>query len=121
MTVVENAKELTGLIQKLGDIDLYRKTVELEGEIVELSRQKSQLEQRVDELEKSRNLRTAMTFKPPLYFHEGDDIPFCPQCYERDGRALHLACYNREPSKKVGESIHWVCRSCREDYLVVNR
>jgi hypothetical protein len=37
MSILDDAKELVSLVQKVGDRELYRKIVELEGEIVEMS------------------------------------------------------------------------------------
>jgi hypothetical protein len=90
MSIIDNAKELTTLIQKIGDIELYRKIVNLEQEIFELTRAKLSTE---DELEKTKRLlafKGALHFKPPVYFADGDKIPFCPTCWERDSKAIHL-------------------------------
>lgn len=111
MSLIENTKEIAELVKKLGNIDLYRKIVELEGEIIELSRQKLQLEQRVDELEKSAKLRAEMRFDEPVYFREGDSTPFCPTCFEKDKRAIHLIRYGTIG----GGKINWVCTSCKTD------
>ncbi len=43
MGITDNAEEIADLIKKVGDIELYRKIVELEGEIVDLTRQKRSL------------------------------------------------------------------------------
>ena len=45
MSIIENTKEIAELVKKLGNIDLYKRIVELQGEIIEISRQKWQLEQ----------------------------------------------------------------------------
>ena len=34
MSIIANAKEITELVKKLDDIELYRKIMELEGEII---------------------------------------------------------------------------------------
>ncbi len=110
MSIIENTKEIAELVKKLGNIDLYRRIVELEGEIIEISRQKLHLEQRVDELEKSAKLKAQMQFKAPLYYQEGDRTPYCPTCFEKDSRAIHLVCYDS------GQGQRWYCKSCKEEF-----
>ena len=36
MSIIDNVKEIANLVQKLGDMELNRKIVELEGEIIEI-------------------------------------------------------------------------------------
>ena len=40
MSIINNAKEIADLIKKIGDVELYRKIIELEGEIIELTNSK---------------------------------------------------------------------------------
>ncbi len=117
MSIIENTKEIAELVKKLGNIDLYRRIVELEGEIIELSRQRLQLEQRVDELEKSARLKAEMVFHEPLYFQEGDSTPFCPTCFEKEGRAIHLINYGELDTEK-GPEVRWYCKLCKEDFYI---
>jgi hypothetical protein len=66
------------------------KIVELEGKMVEISRQKWQLEPKVDGLEQLLKLKSEMVFRGPVYFHDSDRTPFCPKCFEKDARPIHL-------------------------------
>ena len=49
MGIVENLKEAADVAKAIGNIDLYRKIVELEGEVIELTRENQQLRQNIDE------------------------------------------------------------------------
>lgn len=90
MSVISNAKEIADLIKKLGDVELYRKIIELEGEIIELTREKHTLDERVQELSDTINTKEKMTFKQPFYYQEGDDVPFCSRCWEKDNTVIHV-------------------------------
>lgn len=90
MSIISNAKEIADLVKKLGDIELYRKIVEIEGEIIELTRANHLLEVRVQELTSTLALSTELTFKEPFYYAEGDLVPYCPNCWETEKRATHL-------------------------------
>src|SRR5712691_10147460 len=90
MGVIENMKDIADLIKKAGDIELYRKIVESEGEVIELTRQNRRLEEKVHELEKTLDLQKKMVHKPPFYYQEGDPTPFCSPCWETKTLPVHL-------------------------------
>ncbi|QYJ78261.1 hypothetical protein [Shewanella acanthi] len=90
MSIISNAKEVAELVKKLGDIELYRKIVELEGEIIDLSRTNHALQIEVDELKKKVLLNKSLSFNAPFYYSEGDATPYCPKCWESEGKAVHL-------------------------------
>jgi hypothetical protein len=113
MGLLENMKEVADLIKKAGDIDLYRKIVESEGEVMELTREKRMLEDRVSELEKLLALQKQMIFKPPFYWQEGDETPYCPACWEARKTAVHLTFDFDNPRRTK-----WDCKSCQQTYSV---
>ncbi len=90
MGVIENAKEVGELIKKYNDIELNRRIVNLEVEVAELQRDKLALEAKVAEHERTLNQRAAMQFRKPYYYQEGDEVPFCPKCWEASQLAVHL-------------------------------
>jgi hypothetical protein len=47
MGVIENMKDIAELIKRAGDIELYRKMVESEGEVIDLTRENRRLGERV--------------------------------------------------------------------------
>jgi hypothetical protein len=108
MSVIDNIKDVADLIKKAGDIELYRKIVELQGEIVELMSQKLDNEKKIEKLEADLAQRAQMMFKKPFYYQEGDDVPFCPKCFEHERLAIHLFLCN---------NFRWDCRHCKSIYL----
>lgn len=110
MGIVENAKEIANLVKKAGDIELYRKIVELEEEIIELTRQNRQLEEKCDELEELLNTNERMHYDDPFYFQDGDEVPFCASCWENGKHAHHLT--NHHYYKGV-----WLCQICGSKYV----
>jgi hypothetical protein len=109
MGAVENVKEVADLIKKFNDIDLNRRILNLENEVLDLSREKRRADERVDELERALRLQKQLTFKAPFYWLEGDDAPYCPGCWESKKLAVHLA---RNPIH-VGQR---VCPACKHAY-----
>jgi hypothetical protein len=90
LSIIDNAKEIADLIKKAGDIDLYKKIVELEGEIIELTRLIRELEEQNTELKQTLKMANTMIFKAPFYFSGEDPQPYCPRCWEADCKAIHL-------------------------------
>jgi len=90
MGIVQNAKEIADLVQKLGNMEIYRKIIELEAEIVELTRTNHELEKRNEELERLIAFNQDMKFRKPIYFVKGDSQPYCPRCWESDKKGIHL-------------------------------
>ena len=113
MGIVENIKDAADLAKKVGDLELYRKIVHLEGEVMDLTREKRQAEQKIEELQKQVALKAKMAFKEPFYYQDGDAVPFCPRCYERDAQAVHL--FFKFDS---GGEARWDCPDCKQMYLI---
>jgi hypothetical protein len=110
MGVLENLKGLAELAQKVGQIELYKKILEAEDEVRELSREKRRLEDKVEELEGKLRLRAAMISKAPVYYQQGDATPFCAACFENNGRAVHRVWRYVDFSEK------WFCDLCKNSY-----
>lgn len=90
MSIISNAKELAELIKKVGDIELYRRIVELEGEIIELTRNNRELEEQLQKIKKQSNAIEKLTRKNSFYFLDNDNDPYCPYCVEVEQLAVHL-------------------------------
>lgn len=63
MGTIENAKEIADLAKKIGDADLYRKIVEREGEVIDLTRDKRTPENHNEDLKEKLALVPEMTFR----------------------------------------------------------
>jgi hypothetical protein len=114
--VIENMKDVADLVKKAGDIDLYRKIVSLEGEVLDLTREKRRLEARVEELEKSLEFKGQLKFDKPFFWMDGDNTPYCPSCWEVKGIAVHLFQYYKNQ-----EETRWDCTNCKQMFLIPSR
>jgi len=108
MSIISNAKEIADLIQKLGNQELYRKILALQGEIINLTGENHTLKEENQELKRSLKLSKEMTFKQPFYYAEGDQVPFCPKCWEVNKLAVHLMTGTR----LADSTIHY-CPHCK--------
>lgn len=109
MSVISDAKELALLIKKIGDVDLERRIVNLQAEIIELTQQRNEISSTCEELTRRLDRRARMQFKAPVYYAEGDPIPMCPVCWERDEKCVHLS----GPHHRDG-STEYDCNVCNQ-------
>jgi len=82
MGAVEHVKEVADLIRKFNDIDLNRRILNLENEVLDLSRDKRRAEEKVEELERTLKFKGELKFKEPFYWLGEDQTPYCPACWE---------------------------------------
>jgi hypothetical protein len=113
MGVIENAKEIGDLVKKIGDIDLYRKIVALEGEVLDLTRANRELGNKVGELEQALGFAKTLTFNEPFYLVEGDKTPYCAPCWELKHDAVHVVKIWASDGKT-----RWDCPVCKNACVV---
>ena len=113
MGVVENMKDVADLVKKFNDIELNRRILALENEVLDLSRDKRRAEEKVEELDRKLRLKSDLKFVPPFYYLAGDRTPYCPSCWPVKQIAVHLfKNYGNE------EETRWDCPNCKHMYLV---
>ena len=80
---------------------------------MDLTREKRQLEDKVEALERTLNLKEKLAFKEPFYYLEGDKTPYCPGCWEDKRAGVHLTF-----TGDYSDSIGWRCPVCKHYYDV---
>lgn len=109
MGVIENVKEVSELVRKYNDIELNRRILSLENEVLDLSREKRRAEEKIEELTRALEFKGKLNFKQPFYYSEGDNTPFCPGCWEARKTAIYLANHPISP-------VSWLCPACKTTY-----
>jgi len=112
---IPNYKDIVELLKKGLTIEAQEKIMELREAAMELQEQNLALRERVvaleSELKQSKNLK----FDGGLYYMHGDPDPFCPLCYERDKKLIHLV-------KNGQQEGYWPsCLVCNESFEPRNR
>jgi hypothetical protein len=108
MGAIENVKEVAKLVKDLGNIDLYRHILDLQGDIMKLTHENRELKAKLEELEGKLSQVGQMKFRSPFYYAEGDEIPHCPRCWEMDKRAVHYP-----PPFLSGAGPVYTCPQCK--------
>jgi hypothetical protein len=111
MGILDEMKEVADLVKKIGDIDLYRKIVKLEGEVIDLTRSNRSLEERVGELQRAMKFAGELTFKGSFYWQKDDPNPYCAGCWDQKRLAVHLT---RVRLPQMGDQMQ--CPVCKSNY-----
>src|SRR5437870_5116781 len=89
--------QIVDLIKKGATIEAQERIMELRGAAVDLQGENLRLTQelrdangKIAQLEEKLAERTKLRHEPPVYYREGDNIPFCQVCLERDDKLSHL-------------------------------
>ena len=90
MSTLDNIKEIADLVKKIGNIELYRKIVVLEGEVIDLTRHARRLEEENRKLAEQLEFAARMKFKAPFWYADEDPVAYCPKCWEAEKTAIHL-------------------------------
>ncbi len=90
MGAVENIKEVADLVKKFNDIELNRRILKLEEEVIDLTRDKRRADDQVEELQRALKLKGELKFKDPYYWLDGDSFPYCPGCWDAKRVAVHI-------------------------------
>lgn len=99
-------KSISEIVKKYNDLDLMKQIIDLQTEVFELQQENLALK-------KERTERLEMRMRGPhgYYFKDGDDVPFCPKCWEGDGKAIHLPA-----DKDYQYFLGRICRVCKHSY-----
>jgi len=111
MGILDEMKEIGDLIKKAGDIELYRRINKLEGEVIDLTRDRRRAEEKVEELERALKFKQDLFFSAPFYWLGGDRVPYCPVCWEDKKKPIHVV-YNH--TNNSGE--WWDCNVCKTNF-----
>jgi hypothetical protein len=108
MSIISDVREVADLVKQLGNIELYKKIVDLESKIYELTQEDLASKGKISDLESSLKIRDELKFKQPYYYKEGDQVPFCPLCWEANQIPIHLI----GPNYNNDRSVYYYCNHC---------
>jgi len=94
MSIIDTLKETVGLMQKIDNIDLYRRMLELQTQVMALFEENRSLKEQLA-------TRAQLKFKKNAYWMN-DDGPFCSRCWDAESKLVRLhqqeGCVPRCPS-----------------------
>jgi len=102
MGIIENAKDAVKLVQKIDNIELYRKILDLQAEAIELTEQLKQKDEIIGQLREALELKGNFICKDSAYYIADEtekitDGPFCTKCFDVDKLKCRLVATDKEP------------------------
>ncbi len=70
--------------------EIMEAALEAKEQALSLRQELLEKDEEIADLKKTLQDRTATSFKNGMWYKEGDDVPFCPTCYEKDEKLIHL-------------------------------
>lgn len=111
MSVVDTAKTAYDLAKKGMTVEFQEKIMQLREEALELQEENLRLRKENWELKERIELREKVHYRRKVYWCDGDEVPFCPYCYEKSGLLVHLNELDR-----TGEYLSHICLECHTRY-----
>lgn len=112
MGIIENVKEITEFIKKNGDLNLYRKVVELEAEVLEMVVVCREQGAQLRALRMRAEIVAGLHFGAPFYVSADGSEFYCARCVDADGMAMHVVA---TADKRDGYRV-WCCPQCKTEY-----
>jgi len=115
MGIVDNVKDAVKLVQRMDNIELYRKILDLQAEAIELTEQLKQKDETIAKLKEALSLKGKMICKDSSYFTVDEkaeivDGPFCAKCFDVDHTLCRILPVERPDNPEVQ------CPKCKVKY-----
>jgi hypothetical protein len=111
MSVVDAARMAIDLAKRGMTIELQEQLRQLRKEALELEEENLCLKKENRKLKERIELQETVKFRRRMYWREGDEVPFCPYCYEKSHLLIHLS----GPQQRQGGRL-LACPECRTEY-----
>ena len=113
MDPLNTLKKIRKIISNTADRELVKLILDLQKEIFAIESRNLELASELASLKPQLDLPARMhtRLQSDYYFLDGDDVPFCPKCWESHGNAIHL-----QASVSAAGRTRRECRVCKETY-----
>lgn len=117
MGVLDEVKSIAKTVQQIDNIELYRKILDLQAQIMDLLEDNSKLKEEITDLKKKLSIQQGLVFQDDAYWlpksGTGQEGPFCSNCWDVRNQLVRMHfCSNREysecPTCKKSIKIHRV-------------
>jgi len=94
MSIIGDLKEVGGILQKAGNIDLFNKLIEIQEKVIEVMDRDLELKEENLRLKNEIATRKDLYFQNDVYWMKSDQPgekgPYCPKCYDVDKKIVHF-------------------------------
>lgn len=101
MGIVDNIKDTVALIQKMDNLDLYRKVLDMQAEVMALVEENADLKRKL-------RVSDELVFRDNAYWRgqgsQRENGPFCPRCWDSEAKLIRL---------KITKAYQPECPNCK--------
>lgn len=93
MSIIDNIKSITTTIRQIDNIELYRRILDLQAEIMNVVSENQELRQENSSLSEKLVTKQAITFDNSAYWTRIDDKrdgPYCTRCWDLEKNLIRL-------------------------------
>lgn len=110
MSIIDDVKSVAKLIQQIDNVELYRKILDLQGEVMGLVQENSELRKEMAALKEHLRVTESLKFERNVYWNEKPDGtkegPFCSKCWDKEKLLVRMTTmgnpqYHRCPACNV--------------------
>jgi hypothetical protein len=120
MIPIPSYSQITDLLKKGLTLEAQEEIMKLREAALGLQEENIGLKQdlqtaskKVTDLEERLSVKTQLRHEPPVYYREGDAVPFCQVCWERDHKLSHLVVTASDSGGLYGE-----CKICEKHFVI---
>lgn len=110
MSLYEGIKDVASIVQKADNIELYKKILDLQKEVLDIIEENKILKEKIMQLEKNDYLQKNLILKNECYYLNKDngelDGPYCTTCWDKDKKLIRMTKYRTGSPTKI------ICNSC---------
>lgn len=112
--LANDSEDLDKATLKLELVELMSELASAKMEVITTQALLFASEQKNKQLEEQLKDKAAFSFNSGVYWKAGDDIAFCPKCFEGLGKAVHMRSqfYEAEPEYGIQSRTCWQCFHC---------
>ncbi|MCR3706747.1 MULTISPECIES: hypothetical protein [Citrobacter freundii complex] len=115
--LADDSGELDKATLKLELANLMSELASVKMEVITTQALLFDAEQKNKQLEEQLKDKSTFLFRNGVWWKEGDEIAFCPKCYESDSVKFHMEMKERIVGMMASYDYkHWHCRRCNADF-----
>src|SRR4051812_21780022 len=89
MSIIDTVKDVGVLIQKIDNLELLKRMVELQEQVLALVNENRDLKDANRVLNDKLQMRRQMQFRENAYWHDADG-PFCSRCFDAESQTVRM-------------------------------
>jgi len=112
--IIGDIKDVAKAVQQAGNLDLYKRILDLQGEALDLMEQLQEKNRTITELRQQLEKKRKVVYHLSVYYGAGEDGkpttdgPYCPHCYDVSAILCHLQVYEG----------NGYCPECKQNFTV---